>query len=163
MPKFTYAERRQIRDCLIQCRVKRFSRVESQAFIKANTHLEVSIRQIDIIIKDLKRTAPRQLDKLRESRYAFLDEVFKTKDEIEEYIREAWRLYHTSPNDPYLQLNCIKELHALSVTRSNIIDVLPHYSAMGDVTNGKLTKESVPSHILGPSQVSDSRARQAIF
>jgi hypothetical protein len=162
MPKFTWAERRQIRDCVIQCRVKRFSRQESLAFIKGKTGSEISMRRLDTIIKDLKRTAPKKLAELRESRYAFLDEIFKSKDEIEEYIKEAWRIYHTREGDPYLQLNCLKELHQLTISRTNILDVLPHYTAMEGTPIGGV-KETVLPHIQSSPSQQDTRRGQAIF
>ena len=160
---YTYAVRRQIKDAVVQCRVKRFSREESLAFIKGKTGIEISMRYLDTMIKNLKHNAVKQLEELRESKYAFLDEVFKSRDEIESYIKEAWRLYHTQDGDPYLQLNCLRELHQLTISRSNIVDVLPHYSAMGETPErvGR-QKETVLSHIQSsPSQ--DTRRGQAIF
>lgn len=161
MPKFTFAQRRQIKDCLVQCRIKRLSREESQAFIRAKTQFELSIRQIDTYIKQLKMTAPKQLEDLRESRWEFLDEVFKTKDEIEQYIKEAWILFHTSQGDKYLQLNCLKELHQLTLTRSNIIDVLPHYTGVESPNLGR-TKETLSPQLLESSS-ENTRRGQAIF
>lgn len=164
MPKYKWAVRRQIRDAVIQCRVKRFSRAESIAFVKAKTGEDISIRYLDTLIKGIKMSAPKQLAQLRESSHLFLDEVFKTRDEIEEYIKQAWILFHTHEGDAYLQLNCLKELHQLTISRSNIIDVLPHYSAMGDLPErlGR-NKEAISSYILESSQEPNTRRGQAIF
>lgn len=158
---FSHAVRRQINDAVIQCRVKRFSRVESLAFVKAKTGAEISMRYLDHIIKRLKEHAPKELQQLRESKFAFLDEVFKSKDEIEEYIKQAWIIFHTNEGNPYLQLHCLRELHQLTVSRSNIIDVLPHYTAMDNTPIGG-KQETVLSHIQS-SPSADTRRGQAIF
>ena len=158
---FTYAVRRQIKDAVIQARVKRFSRIETIAYVKSLTGQTISMRYLDTMIKQIKMNAPKELQELKESRYAFLDEVFKSKYEIEEYIKEAWRLFHTSEGDKYLQLNCLKELHQLTISRSNIIDVIPHYAGVKSEERGR-HKETIQSHILEvPSE--NTRRGQAIF
>jgi hypothetical protein len=158
---YSYAVRRQIKDAVIQARVKRFSRVETIAYVKSLTKVDISMRYLDTMIKLLKMNAPKELEILKTSRYAFIDEIFKSKQEIEEYIKEAWRIFHTSEGDKYLQLNCLKELHQLTISRSNIIDVLPHYAGVEAEERGR-HKETISTHILETSQ-ENTRRSQAIF
>jgi len=127
---FTHAVRKQIKDCVMEARVKRLTRLETHALIQSRTGKDVSIPYIDYLIRTIKKHAPARLAELRETRHAFLDEAFKTIDEVERYMQEAWRLFHLSEQDRYLQLHCIRELHQLTITRSNIVDVIPHFSAM---------------------------------
>lgn len=158
---YTYAVRRQIKDAVIQARVKRFSRQETIAYVHSITKIEISYRYLDTMIKQLKMNAPKELEILKTSRYAFIDEVFKSKQEIEEYIKEAWRIFHTSEGDKYLQLNCLRELHQLTISRSNILDVLPHYAGVEAQERGR-KPETLQSHLLEvPSK--DTRRGQAIF
>ena len=158
---YTYAVRRQIKDAVIQCRVKRFSRIETIAYVKSLTKIDISMRYLDTMIKNIKMSAPKELNDLKESRYSFLDEVFKSKYEIEEYIKEAWRLFHTSEGDKYLQLNCLKELHQLTISRSNIIDVIPHYAGVRSEERGR-KQETIQPYLLEGSPEKPRRS-QAIF
>lgn len=141
----------------MEARVKRLTRLETHALILSRTGKDVSIPYIDYWIKNIKKNAPARLAELRESRYAFLDEAFKTIDEVERCIQEAWRIFHLSEGNRHLQLDCIRELHQLTITRSNIVDVIPHFSAMEVVK--KPNETSVLSD-LAPTQ----RGReQAVF
>lgn len=154
---FTRAVAKQIFECVMEGRVKRLTRVEMHALILSRTQKDVSIAYIDYLIKKIKKQSPSRLAELKESKYAFLDEVFKSQDEIERMIQEAWRIFHLSEHDRYLQLNCIRELHALTITRSNIIDVIPH------VTATEVIKKPNATAIQSNLAIEERRANQKIF
>lgn len=130
MTKFTKSQRQELRDLVVQCIVKRFSREESFAYIKGRFKHDVCIEWIDKVKADLIRGSPERLDYLRKSRYAFIDEVFRSKDEVENYMKELWVMFHKNPDNPNLQKDLIKELHQLTITRSNIIQAIKYLSGV---------------------------------
>ena len=153
-----HSVRRQVVDCVIEGRVKRFTRLEMLALIEARTGQALSFRALDAYIRSVKQNAPERLQQLKESRYDFLDEVFKSLDGIDRLIQESWSLYHRNANNAQLQLNCIHALHQLEITRSNIIDVLPAYG--GIKLNGDSEKTAILPHL---EQVQQRGNTQKVF
>lgn len=154
---FTRAVQKQIFECVMEGRVKRLTRLEMHALIQSRTDKDVSMRYIDYLITKIKRQSPARLHQLKESKYAFLDEVFKAQDEVERYMQETWRLFYLNEHDRRLQLDCIHELHALTITRSNILDVIPH------VTDVKVIDKPNATPILPNVAIEERRANQKIF
>lgn len=156
--------RQQVVDCVIEGRTKRFTRVEMLALIQARTGQSLTMRSLDSYIRAIKDKAPERLKELRESRTAFIDEVFKSLDGIERLIQEAWSLYHRNPNNGQLQLNCLHEIHQFEVTRSNIVDIIPAYGSknggMMSTQNGNTEKTALLSNL---DTVQQRGREQAVF
>ena len=154
-----HAVRRQVVDCVIEGRVKRFTRVEMLALIQSRTGQSLTMRSLDSYIRAVKEKAPDRLKELKESRFAFLDEVYKSLDGIERLIQESWSLYHRNPTNGQLQLNCLHEIHQFEITRSNIIDILPAYGGVIK-TNGNTEKTAILSNL---ESVPERGRSQAVF
>lgn len=125
---WTYYERQQIRQCVIEADVQRFSREETVAYIKSRTQLDVSPECISSFRHTIRNGIKTRVINLQKDRYAFLSQFFNRIAEIEKYQKELWVVIHTQGiKDGYLKKSCIAELHQLTITLANLYELLPEY------------------------------------
>jgi len=112
--------------------IQRFNREESQAYVSGRYGEPVSDTYIDGTKANIRRYSDKRLKTLQMSRSEFINQAcFKRSDEIEHYMREAWRLYHTNGSDPHLQKDLLHELHTYTITLANLYELVPHITGFG--------------------------------
>lgn len=125
---FSYYERQQIKQCVIEAEVQRFSREETIAYIKSRIGLEVSPETVSNAKHSIGNGIKTRVINLQKDRFTFLSQFFKRIDEIEKYQKELWVVIHTQGSkDGYLKRSCIAELHQLTITLANLYELLPEY------------------------------------
>jgi hypothetical protein len=61
----------------------------------------------------------------------FIGEIFfRRASELEKLQKEQWRLYNDNTDNPYLQKDCLRELHQLTITLANMYDALPQLTGL---------------------------------
>jgi hypothetical protein len=134
--RFSFFQRQQLKQLVLECDVQRFTTEESIAYIKGRMRGEtISPEYYYLLKKGIQRGLETRLKHLRENRIAFIEQVFKRIDEIEKYQKELWAEYHKHPNNPYLRLNCIRELHQLTVTLDGLYKDIPQYTGIVGIGN----------------------------
>jgi hypothetical protein len=128
MGKFTNAQRDHLRQLIIEAEVQRFNRTEAKTYIETKFGMPISYEYIDKRKLAIKRQALTRLNNFKTSRTAFIDQYFQRIDEILKYQQHQWRLYHMNADKPFLQKFCLQELHALTITLTNLYDSLPGIS-----------------------------------
>ena len=125
---FSTYERQQIKQCVIEAEVQRFSREETMAYINAKLKLEVSVETISNARHAIRNGIKSRVISLQKDRWTFLSQFFKRIEEIEKYQKELWVVIHTKGvEDGYLKKSCIAELHQLTITLANLYELLPEY------------------------------------
>jgi hypothetical protein len=124
----TKYQREYFKQLIIECQVQRLSREESLAYCRSRLKQDVSIEYYHVVKRSLKRNIESKLEHLRKGRTAYVEQFFKRVDEIEKYMQELWRIIRQNSADGFLIKNCIHELHQLTITLSNLWEVLPAFT-----------------------------------
>jgi hypothetical protein len=135
-------QRSHLRQLVIEAEIQRFSRPEARAFIIAKFGQDVSHETLDKIKANIKKGALTRLNRLKKSRTAFIDQYFQRIDEILKYQQTQWRIYHNNPDSPLIQKLCIQELHALTITLTNLYDALPAISEYAVGAEDAISKDT---------------------
>ncbi len=132
----TKYEKEYLKQLILECDVQRFNYQESHAYIRARLGKEISDSTIDKAKQRIKCNLESRVNHLRKHKTAFLEQLFKRIAEIEKYQRELWSTTLLHNEEPYLRLNCIKELHQLSITLANLYEVLPAFIGTSLASDG---------------------------
>ena len=72
--------------------------------------------------------------------------------EIENLQRKLWQIYNensqTKVNRALIQLNCLKELHALTITLANLYSLIPTITRIGRGNEGDLFTGNKANNIM---------------
>lgn len=153
--KFSYHQRQQLKQLVIESEVQRFQIKEALAYIKVKSGLEISQEYYYALRHIIKESSLSRLSQYQHSRYAYLYEYFARIDEIRKYQQELWTTIHTNQNDGYLKKACVAELHQLTITLANLYEMLPEYSS-SLAANSTSTTENI-------SEQSESQTTQRVF
>lgn len=126
--RFSYYERQQLKQSVIETEVIGLMINEALAYIKTKTGLTISPEHVYGLKRIIKKDASKRLNQLQADRNLYLYQFFKRIDEIEKYKQELWITVLTNQNDGYLKKACIAELHQLTITQTNLYEMLPEYS-----------------------------------
>ncbi len=124
----TKYQRKYFKQLIIECQVQRLSREESLAYCRSRLKQDVSVEYYHVVKSSLKRNIESKLEHLRKGRTAYIEQFFRRVDEIEKYMQELWRIIRQNSTDGFLIKNCIHELHQLTITLSNLWEVLPGFT-----------------------------------
>jgi hypothetical protein len=134
--RFSWFQRQQLKQLILECDVQRFTVEESLAYIKGRMRGEtISEDYLYLLKKGIQRSVGTRLKHLREHRTAFIEQIFRRIDEIEKYQKELWAEYHKHPNNVYLRLNLIRELHQLTITLDGLYKEIPQYTGVTGTGN----------------------------
>ena len=154
--RFSWFQRQQLKQLVLECDVQRFSIPESVAYIKGRMGGEtISEDYFWQLRAAIRKGLETRLKHLREHRTAFIEQVFKRIDETEKYQKELWAEYHKHPNQAYLRLNLIRELHQLTITLDSLYKDIPQYT--GITGGGGLAAETDSAY------EQEYHRRQAVF
>lgn len=136
-------ERDYLKQLVLECDIQRFSRQESKAYIEDKLERNFSESYLDKTRALVKKSAKSKLEMFREHKTAYIEQFFKRIVEIENLQKEAWTIYHTAQNDnkPSIQIDCIQELHQLTITLANLYEILPAFTGQSLVTIDKLGQQ----------------------
>ena len=141
--KFSYYQRQQLKQSVIECEVIGLPVKEALAYIKVKTGLEISKEYVFGLKRIIKQDASKRLNQLQKDRNLYLYQYFKRIDEIEKYKNELWATVLANENDGYLKKSCIQELHQLTITLTNLYEMLPEYSiSLANATNTQTPTEN---------------------
>jgi hypothetical protein len=115
----------------VECEVQRFTVEESMAYVKERLKDEISVDHFYYMKRQIKKNLGTKLSYLRKDRTAFIAEIFfRRVSELEKLQKEQWRLYNDNTDNPYLQKDCLRELHQLTITLANMYDALPQLTGL---------------------------------
>lgn len=157
--RFSYFQRQQLKQLVLECEVQRFTTEESLDYIQQRMYLDkrISAEYFYLLKRAIHKGIEPRLKHLRENRTAFIEQIFKRIDEIEKYQRELWDEYHKHPHNAYLHLNCIKELHQLTITLDLLYKDIPQYTGITGTGYAAETDTQLQQY------EQEYRRRQAVF
>jgi hypothetical protein len=156
----TKYQREYFKQLIIECQVQRLSREESLAYCRSRLKKDVSIEYYHVVKRSLKQNIESKLEHLRKSRTAYVEQFFKRIDEIEKYMQELWRIIRQNSTDGLLIRNCIHELHELTITLSNLWEVLPAFTGSSLLPIESYNNLDNRNHVLDRNRM-DSRDTKA--
>jgi hypothetical protein len=160
MVHLTKYQREYFKQLIIECQVQRLSREESLAYCRSRLKQDVSIEYYHVVKRSLKRSINSKLEHLRKDRTAYVEQFFRRVDEIEKYMQELWRIIRQNSDDGFLIKNCIHELHELTITLSNLWEVLPAFTGSSFLPVESYNHLDNRDHIL--DRCRNSRERKAL-
>lgn len=101
------------------------------AYIKERLKDEISVEHFYYFKRQIKNNPGTKLSYLRKDRTAFIAEIFfRRVSELEKLQKEQWRLFNDNTDNPYLQKDCLRELHQLTIMLANMYDALPQLTGL---------------------------------
>jgi hypothetical protein len=129
--RFSQFQKDYIKQLIVECEVQRFTVEESMAYIKEKLKDEISVEHFYHMRRQIRKSLDSKLSYLRKDRTAFIDQLFfRRVRELEMLQKEQWRLYRDNAKNPYLQKDCLRELHQLTITLANMYDALPQLTGL---------------------------------
>jgi len=118
----TEEQKENIKDTVVECIIKRYSREETLIYIKDKLGLEIMTHDYNRIRGELKRELGTNLKHLQRDNYAYRREYFKRIEEIRLIQKKLWKLIDENQDEPDLQKSCLSELNQSTVTLSNLYE-----------------------------------------
>lgn len=147
-------QKERIRESVVECIVKRYSREETLAYIKDKLGMELMIQDYNRIRGELKRELGTNLKHLQRDKYAYRREYFKRIEEVRLIQRNLWKIIDENQDKPDLQKSCLAELNQSTVTLTNLYDSIRKLDILDQkddgVEEGKLEQTEESSSITPP-------------
>jgi hypothetical protein len=118
----TEEQRENIKDTVVECIIKRYSRDETLIHIKDKLGVEVMIHDYNQIRGELKRELGTNLKHLQRDRFAYRREYFKRIEEIRLIQKKLWKIVDENQDKPDLQKGCLTELNQSTITLGNLYE-----------------------------------------
>ena len=139
MSKFTPYQRSELKQLVIETQIQQLTSKEALAYIKAKSGLEIGIDYLHVIRHNVKKSALARLEFYKKSNYAYIHEYFNRIDEIKKMQKELWATILMNPHNGFLKKHCIGELHQLTITLTNLYEMLPEYTNSFAVRSNPIT------------------------
>ena len=129
--RFSQFQKDFLKQLIVEYEVQRFTVEESMAYVKERLKDEISVEHFYYMKRQIKKKLGTRLSYLSKDRTAFIAEIFfRRVSELEKLQKEQWRLYNDNTDNPYLQKDCLRELHQLTITLANMYDALPQLTGL---------------------------------
>ena len=108
-------------------------------YVQRTLNVKLAYTTIAHIRSSLKRDTKKEFERLRQDRFEYQYQFMQRIIEIENPPAKLWQIYNENSEDksnkPLIQLNCLKELHALTITLANLYDLVPVIGQIGGGVN----------------------------
>ena len=123
----TKPKRDQLRQLVLDCTLRRLTTAESLEYIYQKLRVRITDRYFYIVKKNIVDRSGEQLEYLQKNRNAFLSQYFERIAELQKHQREIWEMYYEAKEkgNRNFQLLCLKELKDISVTLTELYNILP--------------------------------------
>ena len=138
----TEEQRENIKDTVVECIIKRYSREETLSYIKDKLGVEVMVHDYNHIRGELKRELGTNLKHLQRDRYAYRREYFKRIEEIRLIQKKLWKIIDENQDKPDLQKGCLAELNQSTVTLGNLYESIFNLDQKDDVLEEEKPEQS---------------------
>lgn len=125
MGKLTISQKERFKHLVLDCIIQRLTTEESLLFIKDRLGLEIGRDYFNHVRASFKKNAEKHLRHLQKDRFAFIQGFFDRMEEIKFMQKRIWEIVNNNKDKPNLQLGCLSELHQLTLTLSNLDELLP--------------------------------------
>src|SRR4029078_11810098 len=118
----TEEQKENLKDTVVECIIKRYSREETLTYIKDKLGVEIMTHDYNRIRGELKRELGTNLKHLQRDNYAYRREYFKRIEEIRLIQKKLWKIIDENQDKPDLQKGCLAELNQSTVTLGNLYE-----------------------------------------
>lgn len=142
MPKFNAHERSLIETIVATLSLKRLSDVEIIQEIFDRTNKTVTKQTLCNIRNRIKKESSKWYSELRENQYSYIHEFRKRVNEIEDLMKRHYEIVDSDKEPTAVKQSSLVELHKLSISLSNLIEVAP---SIGNAVTLPATPEVKPA------------------
>jgi hypothetical protein len=125
MSKFTNLEKEAVKSTVAILTIKRIPDKEIIKAIAEQTNKTVTVRHLTRIKQQIKQDSSKWYSQLRQGEHDFIHEFCQRINEVLLMQKKLHQIIDSNENNPSIQLDAISELHKLTITLSNLIDVAP--------------------------------------
>jgi len=140
MRKFSHEQRTIVKNIIASLSIKRIPETQIVKEIERQTGKTVTTRFLYYVKNQIKKESYNWYSQLRNGEYEYLHEYKERINEIMTLQKKCHQIVDDNDNNPSIQLDAIAELHKLTITLSNMYDVLPV------IVNYNVTGNSIPAH-----------------
>ena len=137
-PQLTDYQSEKVKRLVLDCIIMHCSIDDTIDYVQKILNLKLAYDTMAHIRSSLKRDAKKEFERLRQDRFEYQYQFMQRIVEIENLQRKQWQIYNENSQKPLIQLNCLKELHALTITLANLYDLVPAISRLGGTGEGDI-------------------------
>src|SRR5918999_3092200 len=128
----TKPKHEQLRQLVLDATLRRLTTAESLAYIKEKLGVKITDRYFFTVKKNIIDSSGQQLEYLAKNRNLFLSQYFERIAELQKHQREIWSIYEEAKEQGKrkFQLLCLKQLQEISVTITNLYNLLPEIKGL---------------------------------
>jgi hypothetical protein len=136
LPKFTSAQRQELKSLVTQAIVRRLTGAETKAYVERIMHITISEDHLNHLRSDLKHDSIAAIDRLRKDQHAFVQACFWNRiDEIYELQRILYEVIDNERKKPEekrdndIIINAVQNLHDISNNLFSLHTWLPNVTS----------------------------------
>lgn len=142
MSKFTNAERQIVRSIVASLSIKKVPEVDIMKQIEQQTNKRITRKTLYNIRKQIKRESFKWFQMLKQGQWDYIHEYRERINEIVDLQKRHYEIVD-SPDEPTaVKQSSLVELHKLSISLSNLIEVAP---SIGNAVTLPATPETKPT------------------
>ena len=146
--------------------VRRFSELETQAYIEKNLQITISIREVSRLKRSIREEAHKWIGELTKDQDLYVDQYRQRINELLSYQRELWKCYYNEQATIGEKIKAQEALAKITWMITSLYDVLPVMSAVRPLENRNAVtlslSESAPAIQL-PAPAKDTTESEAAF
>ena len=127
MPKFTCTERMTVKNIVAMLTIKRIPDSEIIKSIFDQTGKTTTVSNLTRIKQEIKRDSYQWYKTMREGEYEYIHEFRERINEILDLQKRHYEIADSPVIPISIKQTSLVELHKLSITLSNLFDVVPPY------------------------------------
>lgn len=150
MSKYTRRTQEALQKSVLDCMLMRYSVAQTVEYIERSHHIKVKESMVETWRYRHRKFSKEEYRELMKDDFSYHYTFMQRIDELKLLQYKQWDLYQTTPSD-FVKHNCLKELHALSVSLANLYHDLPMISLSttnqghGDISETVQTSEEQQS------------------
>lgn len=148
-PQLTEHQSEKVKRLVLDCILMHYSINDTIDYVEKIIHVKLAYTTMAHIRSSLRKDAKKKFNRLRQDRFEYQYQFMQRIIEIENLQRIQWQIYNENSKKPLIQVNCLKQLHSLTITLANLYDLVPVINQIGGgVNEGDMFTTGKPRNIM---------------
>ena len=130
MPKFTKSERERLRQIVLHCNIQRVSNKETLNTIYKELGINIKLAYLVKLKRRIRDEAGEWIDTLTKGKYDYIAEYKARIDEMQNIVKERYKLFQDPNTKPYLKNEILTELRNDTLAITDLYQSTPILSGL---------------------------------
>jgi hypothetical protein len=132
MSKLSQAQKEQLKQCVIDCSIRRLTAVETQQYIHDKMNgLDITIDYLRHLKSDLKKDSEKELNLYQKDRFAYLNSIFFDRVEELKFMQKTLHEVIENEGDSETKIKAVNQLQSITSQLARYYGQLPQIASFG--------------------------------